>query len=59
MEVDTITTLFWEILTPGGAKMPTGELLEAINKILVHLKTLKKYFQMRQKLDLVQAGLGY
>ena len=34
-------TMFWEILTPGGANKPSGKLLEAINKAFGHTKTLK------------------
>ena len=35
-------TLFWEILTPGGAKEPTGDLAAAITATFGDLETLKK-----------------
>ncbi len=35
-------TLFWEIMTPGGAKEPTGELAGAIDKDLGGFDNLKK-----------------
>lgn len=35
-------TLFWEILTPGGSKDPTGELLEKINSTFTDLADLKE-----------------
>lgn len=35
-------TLFWELMTPGGAKEPTGELGEAITKAFGSLDDLKK-----------------
>jgi Superoxide dismutase len=34
-------TLFWEIMTPGGAKEPTGELLTAIQQAFGTLDDLK------------------
>lgn len=37
-------TLFWEILTPGGAKEPNGELLEAINKAFGSYENFKNLF---------------
>mgnify|MGYP000966319714 CR=1 FL=1 len=42
-------TLFWEILTPGGAKMPTGELLEAINKNFGSFENFKEVFSNAAK----------
>jgi superoxide dismutase, Fe-Mn family len=35
-------TLFWEIMTPGGSKEPTGRLAEAITKTFGDLESLKK-----------------
>jgi len=35
-------TLFWEIMTPGGSKTPTGALAAAINSTFGDLDTLKK-----------------
>jgi superoxide dismutase, Fe-Mn family len=35
-------TLFWELMTPGGAKEPTGALAEAINKTFGSFDDLKK-----------------
>ena len=35
-------TFFWEIMTPGGAKEPTGALAEAIKSTFGDLETLKK-----------------
>ena len=35
-------TLFWELMTPGGAKEPTGALGEAISKTFGSLDDLKK-----------------
>jgi Fe-Mn family superoxide dismutase len=37
-------TMFWEIMTPGGAKEPSGALLEAINSTFGSLDELKKQF---------------
>ena len=37
-------TMFWEILTPGGAKEPSGALLDAINSSFGSLDELKKQF---------------
>lgn len=37
-------TLFWEILTPGGAKAPKGALLEAINKSFGSFDAFKEAF---------------
>ena len=35
-------TLFWEIMTPGGSKTPTGELAETINATFGDFDSLKK-----------------
>lgn len=35
-------TLFWELMTPGGSKEPTGKLAEAITKTFGDLDSLKK-----------------
>ena len=35
-------TLFWEIMTPGGSKTPTGALAETINATFGDLEALKK-----------------
>lgn len=37
-------TLFWELLTPGGANAPQGKLLEAINSTFGSFEELKKAF---------------
>jgi superoxide dismutase, Fe-Mn family len=37
-------TLFWELMTPGGASEPSGALLEAINASFGSLDELKKQF---------------
>ncbi|MBM7453522.1 Fe-Mn family superoxide dismutase [Acholeplasma morum] len=37
-------TLFWEILTPGGAKAPQGALLEAINHAFGSFENFKTLF---------------
>ncbi len=42
-------TLFWEILTPGGAKMPTGKLLDAINKDFGSFENFKEVFSNAAK----------
>lgn len=38
-------TMFWETMTPGGAKEPSGELAEAINSAFTDLPTFKKQFE--------------
>ena len=38
-------TLFWEIMTPGGAKEPTGKLAEAITKTFGGFAQFKEQFQ--------------
>ena len=43
-------TLFWELMTPGGAKEPTGALAEAITKGFGGLAQFKEAFQ--------KAGVG-
>ena len=37
-------TMFWELMTPGGATAPSGALLEAINAQFGSLDELKKQF---------------
>ncbi len=37
-------TMFWELMTPGGATAPSGALLEAINAAFGSLDELKKQF---------------
>lgn len=37
-------TLFWEIMTPGGASQPSGELADAINSTFGSLDDFKKKF---------------
>lgn len=37
-------TLFWEVLTPGGAKAPKGSLLEAINNAFGSFEAFKEAF---------------
>ncbi|MGB4130289.1 MAG: superoxide dismutase [Acholeplasmatales bacterium] len=37
-------TMFWEILTPGGANKPSGKLLEAINKAFGSYENFKNLF---------------
>lgn len=41
--------LFWEILTPGGAKMPSGKLLEEINKAFGSFDNFKEQFSTAAK----------
>ena len=43
-------TLFWELMTPGGAKAPEGELAKAIDSTFGGLAAFKEQFQ--------KAGLG-
>ncbi|NOT08456.1 MAG: superoxide dismutase [Gemmatimonadales bacterium] len=43
-------TLFWELMTPGGAKEPRGELAEEIDRAFGNLAAFKEQFQ--------KAGLG-
>ena len=43
-------TLFWELMTPGGAKAPDGELAKAIDATFGGLAAFKEQFQ--------KAGLG-
>jgi len=38
-------TMFWEIMTPGGAKAPAGELAEAINGAFTDFEGFKKAFE--------------
>ena len=40
-------TLFWEIMKPGGAKEPTGALLEAIVKSCGDFATFKEHFSAK------------
>jgi len=37
-------TMFWELMTPGGAKEPSGALLEALNASFGSLDDFKKQF---------------
>ena len=37
-------SMFWEIMTPGGASEPSGALLDAINAAFGSLETLKTQF---------------
>jgi|SRR5690554_4579489 len=37
-------TLFWDILTPGGANLPSGKLLEEINKAFGSFENFKDEF---------------
>jgi Fe-Mn family superoxide dismutase len=37
-------TLFWELMTPGGASEPSGELLEAINSTFGSFEAFKTQF---------------
>lgn len=37
-------TMFWDLMTPGGASQPSGALLEAINSTFGSLDELKKQF---------------
>lgn len=37
-------TLFWEIMTPGGSKAPTGALLDAINSTFGSVDAFKEKF---------------
>lgn len=38
-------TLFWDIMTPGGAKSPTGDLADAINSKFDDFESFKKAFE--------------
>lgn len=49
-------TLFWDILTPGGSKEPTGRLAEAINATFGSFEKLKE--QMTQA-GLTRFGSGW
>lgn len=42
-------TLFWEVLTPGGANMPKGKLLEAINHAFGSFDNFKDQFSTAAK----------
>ncbi len=37
-------TLFWDLMTPGGSKEPTGKLLEALKKECGDFNTFKEHF---------------
>lgn len=41
--------LFWEILTPGGAHMPSGKLLAEINKAFGSFESFKEQFSTAAK----------
>jgi len=49
-------TLFWDILTPGGSKAPTGKLAEAINNTFAGYDRLKE--QMTQA-GMTRFGSGW
>jgi Fe-Mn family superoxide dismutase len=49
-------TLFWEILTPGGAQEPTGDLAAAITELATDFATFKKTFSEK---SLAQFGSGW
>lgn len=40
-------TLFWETMTPGGSKAPTGDLAEAINKAFGSFDDFKAAFEAK------------
>jgi len=40
-------TLFWEVMTPGGAKEPAGKLLEAIQKNCGGFSTFQDHFSTK------------
>ncbi len=42
-------SLFWQVLTPGGAKKPSGALLEAINKAFGSFEQFKDLFATAAK----------
>jgi len=42
---DVNHTMFWEIMTPGGAKQPTGSLADAINGAFGNVDNFKKAFE--------------
>lgn len=42
-------TLFWEVMTPGGANMPKGKLLEAINHAFGSFDNFKDQFSTAAK----------
>lgn len=42
-------SMFWELMTPGGAKAPTGKLLEAINETFGSFESFKEAFATAAK----------
>jgi Fe-Mn family superoxide dismutase len=52
-------SLFWEVMSPEGGGLPTGELADAINESFEILKNLKLHFLLLLKHDLALAGPGY
>ena len=52
-------TMFWEIMSPNGGGLPTGDLAAAIDAAFGSLMLLKLNSLKQELLVLVQDGLGY
>jgi superoxide dismutase len=51
--------LFWNVMTPNGGGLPTGDLLTAIESAFELLKSLKQNSVKQEQHNLVQVGLGF
>jgi Fe-Mn family superoxide dismutase len=55
---DFTIIIFWNVMTPNGGGLPTGDLLTAIESAFELLKSLKQNL-VRRRTNLVQVGLGF